>query len=86
MSTIEQVLDELAQLHPKLIDLGLDRTFEILETLGNPHLHLPPVIHIAGTNGKGSTAAFIRAMANEAACGAMSTALRICAVFMSAFV
>ena len=66
MSTIEQVLDELAQLHPKLIDLGLDRTFEILETLGNPHLHLPPVIHIAGTNGKGSTAAFIRAMANEA--------------------
>ena len=66
MSTIDAVLDELAQLHPKLIDLGLDRTFDMLEQLGNPHLHLPPVIHIAGTNGKGSTAAFIRAMANEA--------------------
>ena len=66
MSTIDAVLDELAQLHPKLIDLGLDRTFEMLERLGNPHLHLPPVIHIAGTNGKGSTAAFIRSMANEA--------------------
>ena len=66
MSAIDVVLDELAQLHPKLIDLGLDRTFDMLDRLGNPHLHLPPVIHIAGTNGKGSTAAFIRAMANEA--------------------
>ena len=56
----------LSALHPKLIDLGLDRTFEVLETLGNPQDALPPVIHIAGTNGKGSTAALIRAMANEA--------------------
>ena len=66
MNTIDRVLDELAQLHPKLIDLGLDRTFNMLERLGNPHLLCPPVIHIAGTNGKGSTAAFIRAMANQA--------------------
>ena len=66
MNTIDKVLDELAQLHPKLIDLGLDRTFDMLERLGNPHHALPPVIHIAGTNGKGSTAAFIRAMANQA--------------------
>lgn len=66
MSQIDEVLGELAALHPKLIDLGLDRTFEILEVLGNPHEALPPVIHIAGTNGKGSTTAFIRAMANAA--------------------
>ena len=66
MNTIDKVLDELAQLHPKLIDLGLDRTFDMLERLGNPQHALPPVIHIAGTNGKGSTAAFIRAMANQA--------------------
>ena len=66
MSEIDTVLAELAALHPKLIDLGLDRTFDILKKLGNPHESLPPVIHIAGTNGKGSTAAFLRAMANEA--------------------
>ena len=66
MSEIDTVLAELAALHPKLIDLGLDRTFDILKKLGNPHKSLPPVIHIAGTNGKGSTAAFLRAMANEA--------------------
>ena len=66
MSRIDAVLGELAALHPKLIDLGLDRTFDILNMLGNPHEALPPVIHIAGTNGKGSTAALMRAMANEA--------------------
>ena len=66
MVKIDDVLAELAALHPKLIDLGLDRTFEILEVLGNPQESLPPVIHIAGTNGKGSTAALMRAMANAA--------------------
>ena len=66
MNQIDEALSALAALHPKLIDLGLDRTFEILRTLGNPHEALPPIIHIAGTNGKGSTAALIRAMANEA--------------------
>ena len=59
-------LDRLAQLHPKLIDLGLDRSFALLEKLGNPHHHLPLTIHVAGTNGKGSTIAFLRAMAEEA--------------------
>ena len=58
----EHALKRLGQLHPKLIDLGLDRTYALLEKLGSPHLNLPPVIHIAGTNGKGSTLAFIRAM------------------------
>ena len=66
MSRIDAVLGELAALHPKLIDLGLARTFDVLEMLGNPHEALPPVIHIAGTNGKGSTAALMRAMANAA--------------------
>jgi len=48
-------------LHPKIIDLTLDRVWRLLEALGNPQDSLPPVIHIAGTNGKGSTQAMIRA-------------------------
>ncbi|WP_370225914.1 bifunctional folylpolyglutamate synthase/dihydrofolate synthase [Pararhodobacter marinus] len=48
-------------LHPKIIDLTLDRVWALLEKLGNPQNDLPPVIHIAGTNGKGSTQAMIRA-------------------------
>ena len=48
-------------LHPKVIDLSLDRMLRILEALGNPQDRIPPVIHIAGTNGKGSTQAMIRA-------------------------
>lgn len=64
--TIDAALERLSALHPKLIDLGLDRTFAILDALGNPHHKLPPVIHLAGTNGKGSTAAFLRAMAEAA--------------------
>ena len=43
-------LDRLARLHPKLIDLGLDRSFALLEKLGSPHHHLPPTIHVGGTN------------------------------------
>ena len=48
-------------LHPKVIDLTLDRMWRLLENLGNPQNDLPAVIHIAGTNGKGSTQAMIRA-------------------------
>ena len=59
-------LDRLAALHPKLIDLGLTRTFDLLDRLGNPHHRLPPVIHVAGTNGKGSVIALMRAMAEAA--------------------
>lgn len=59
-------LDRLAALHPKLIDLGLDRTRDLLARLGNPHHRLPPVIHVAGTNGKGSVIALMRAMAEAA--------------------
>ena len=57
----DALLDRMMALHPKIIDLTLDRVWPLLETLGNPHLALPPVIHIAGTNGKGSTQAMIRA-------------------------
>ena len=48
-------------LHPKIIDLTLDRMVRLLDALGNPEKRLPPVIHLAGTNGKGSTQAMIRA-------------------------
>ncbi len=53
-------------LHPKVIDLSLGRVETLLERLGNPQLALPPVVHIAGTNGKGSTIAFLRAMLEAA--------------------
>lgn len=55
------VLQRLMSLHPKIIDLTLDRMWRLLEALGNPQNDLAPVIHIAGTNGKGSTQAMIRA-------------------------
>ena len=55
------LLKQMGQLHPKVIDLSLGRMHRLLEALGNPERKLPPVIHIAGTNGKGSTQAMIRA-------------------------
>jgi dihydrofolate synthase/folylpolyglutamate synthase len=57
----DQVLERLGRLHPKLIDLSLGRIERLLKALGNPHEKLPPVIHVAGTNGKGSTIATLRA-------------------------
>ena len=53
-------------LHPKLIDLSLGRLEVLLKALGDPHLRLPPVIHVAGTNGKGSTTAFMRSILEAA--------------------
>jgi dihydrofolate synthase/folylpolyglutamate synthase len=58
----DTVLKRLLALHPKKIDLALDRILRLLASLGNPQLKLPPVIHVAGTNGKGSACAFARAM------------------------
>jgi len=55
------VLDRMMSLHPKIIDLTLDRVWRLLNALDNPQDSLPPVIHLAGTNGKGSTQAMIRA-------------------------
>ena len=57
----DQVLERLSRLHPKLIDLSLGRIERLLKALGNPHEKLPPIIHVAGTNGKGSTIATLRA-------------------------
>jgi dihydrofolate synthase/folylpolyglutamate synthase len=59
--TSDVILDRMMSLHPKIIDLTLDRVWHLLAQLGHPEKHLPPVIHIAGTNGKGSTQAMIRA-------------------------
>ncbi|AKR58304.1 folylpolyglutamate synthase [Devosia sp. H5989] len=62
MSRTDAILSRLLALHPKLIDLTLDRILRLLEDLGRPQDRLPPVIHVAGTNGKGSTVATLRAM------------------------
>jgi len=59
--TSDVILDRLTGLHPKLIDLSLDRTWRLLAALGHPERALPPVFHVAGTNGKGSVAAYLRA-------------------------
>ncbi|SMH40919.1 folylpolyglutamate synthase/dihydrofolate synthase family protein [Maritimibacter sp. HL-12] len=55
------ILDRMMSLHPKVIDLTLDRVWRLLAAVGHPERRLPPVVHIAGTNGKGSTLAMIRA-------------------------
>jgi dihydrofolate synthase/folylpolyglutamate synthase len=62
----DAALERLKTLHPKKIDLSLERIERLLGKLGRPQDRLPPVIHVAGTNGKGSTVAFLRAMAEAA--------------------
>lgn len=57
---VQAQLDRLTMLSPGKDVLGLERITALLERLGNPHHHLPPVFHVAGTNGKGSTCAFLR--------------------------
>jgi dihydrofolate synthase/folylpolyglutamate synthase len=66
MSTSDLLLARFLALHPKLIDLSLGRILRLLERLGDPQKKLPPVIHVAGTNGKGSTIAFMRAILEAA--------------------
>lgn len=61
MERSDALLERMMTLHPKVIDLTLDRMWRILSALGDPQKRLPPVVHIAGTNGKGSTLAMIRA-------------------------
>lgn len=62
----DAIVARLHTLYPKLIDLSLDRVLRLLHQLGDPQLQIPPVIHVAGTNGKGSTCAFLRAIAEAA--------------------
>ena len=66
MARSDAILMRLLSLHPKIIDLSLDRMHGILAKLGNPERKLPPVIHIAGTNGKGSTLAMCLAILEAA--------------------
>src|SRR5208283_2823891 len=63
---IDAIVARLAALHPKRIDLSLDRIERLLAALDHPERKLPPVIHVAGTNGKGSTIAFMRAILEAA--------------------
>src|SRR5262245_42947186 len=60
------VIQRLRANHPSLIDLSTSRVRRLLDALGRPETRLPPVIHIAGTNGKGSTCAYLRAIAEAA--------------------
>lgn len=63
---IDAIVARVLALHPKRIDLTLDRVWRLLEALGHPERKMPPVIHVAGTNGKGSTVAFLRAILEAA--------------------
>jgi dihydrofolate synthase / folylpolyglutamate synthase len=63
---LRDVIARLSALYPKTIDLGLERMHRLLEALGHPERRLPPVIHVAGTNGKGSTIAYLRAILEAA--------------------
>jgi dihydrofolate synthase / folylpolyglutamate synthase len=60
-SSLSEVVARVSSLHPSQIDLNLDRINRLLERLDHPERKLPPVIHVAGTNGKGSTIAYLRA-------------------------
>jgi len=66
MTPIDSIVARLTRLHPKRIDLSLGRIERLLAALGSPEKKLPPVIHVAGTNGKGSVVAFLRAMLEAA--------------------
>ncbi len=66
MHDLDDILARLKRLHPLMIDLSLGRVLRLLDRLGNPQRRFPPVIHIAGTNGKGSTTAYLKAMLEAA--------------------
>jgi dihydrofolate synthase / folylpolyglutamate synthase len=66
MTEVDAIIARLLSLHPKRIDLTLDRMWRVLAQLDHPERRLPPVIHVAGTNGKGSTIAFMRAVLEAA--------------------
>jgi dihydrofolate synthase/folylpolyglutamate synthase len=66
MSQVDSIIERLMALHPKRIDLSLERIERLLAALDHPERKLPPVIHVAGTNGKGSTVAFLRAILEAA--------------------
>ncbi|VBB68771.1 Dihydrofolate synthase @ Folylpolyglutamate synthase [invertebrate metagenome] len=65
-NSTDTVLNRLAALHPKAIDMSLERVWRLLQALNHPETALPPVIHVAGTNGKGSVVAYLRAFLEAA--------------------
>ena len=65
LKKLDDILLKIQEYHPKYIDLNLNRINRLLQDLGNPHQFLPPTIHIAGTNGKGSTLSILRSMLQE---------------------
>ena len=65
LKKLDDILIKIQKYHPKYIDLNLKRIYRLLKDLGNPQKFLPPTIHIAGTNGKGSTLAILRSMLKE---------------------
>ncbi|MCB1508693.1 MAG: bifunctional folylpolyglutamate synthase/dihydrofolate synthase [Hyphomicrobiaceae bacterium] len=75
MAKVPDLLAAFTTLHPRAWDLGLDRLARLLADLGHPETRLPPVIHVAGTNGKGSTVATLRAIleADGKACHAYTS-------------
>ena len=66
MNAQDAILTRFAPLHPKKIDLSLGRIERLLADLGSPQRSLPPVVHVAGTNGKGSTVAYLRTILEAA--------------------
>src|ERR1043166_2060847 len=66
MERSSAILERFKALYPREIDLSLERMHVLMAKLGHPELRMPPVIHVAGTNGKGSTTAFLRAMIEAA--------------------
>src|SRR5215475_14417797 len=66
MRTSDDLLAELKTLHPRLIDLSLGRIERLLARMGSPHLSLPPTVIVAGTNGKGSVTAYLKAILEAA--------------------
>lgn len=68
-SPLGEILARLSALYPNTIDLSLERMQRLMAQLGNPERRLPPVIHVAGTNGKGSTIAYLRAILEAAGLG-----------------
>jgi dihydrofolate synthase / folylpolyglutamate synthase len=65
-AALGELIVRLSALHPKRVDLNLERMHRLLQRLGHPERKLPPVIHVAGTNGKGSTIAYLRAILEAA--------------------
>ena len=62
----EPILDRLMRRHPRVITLDFGRLTRLLDRMGNPEKRLPPVVHVAGTNGKGSLCAYVRSMTEAA--------------------